>query len=90
MIKNLIKNKKLINLILKHLVFKLKQNDFAQDSLKKRSHKLQQEIQTYLENKPLSKFLNFPYKGDYDEYNLPHNCGLLFLDLKGKLSADAV
>lgn len=90
MIQDLIKNKETINLILKHLVFKLKQVDFAHDSLKKRSHKLQEEIQIYLEKKKsFSPFIDSFYKGDYEElsgYNLPHNCGLMFFGNKEKES----
>ena len=90
MIKNLIKNKETINLILRHLVFKLKQIDFAQDSLNKRSHKLQEEIEIYLEKKKsFSPFISSFYKGDYEElsgYNLPHNCGLMFFGPKQKES----
>ena len=90
MIQDLIKNKELISLILKHLVFKLKQVDFAHDSLKKRSHKLQEEIQIYLEKKKsFSPFIASFYKGDYEElsgYNLPHNCGLMFFGHKEKES----
>jgi len=89
-IKNLIKNKETINLILRHLVFKLKQIDFAHDSLKKRSHKLQEEIEIYLEKKKsFSPFIASFYKGDYEElsgYNLPHNCGLMFFGPKEKES----
>ncbi len=90
MIQDLIKNKETINLILKHLVFKLKQVDFAHDSLKKRSHKLQEEIQIYLEEKKsFSPFIDSFYKGDYEKlsgYNLPHNFGLMFFGHKEKES----
>lgn len=90
MIQDLIKNKETINLILRHLVFKLKQIDFAQDSLKKRSHKLQEEIEIYLEKKKsFSPFIASFYKGDYEElsgYNLPHNFGLMFFGHKEKES----
>jgi hypothetical protein len=90
LIKDLIKNKETINLILRHLVFKLKQINFAQDSLKKRSHKLQEEIEIYLEKKKsFSLFIASFYKGDYEElsgYYLPHNCGQMFFGPKQKES----
>jgi hypothetical protein len=77
MIKNLIKEKKSINSILKHLIFKNNQIINSYSKLENEIHHLNEKTLTNIEKLTVIKFLIGFYKGEVDKNGLPHNRGFM-------------
>ena len=77
MIKNLIKEKKSINSLLKHFIFKNNQIVNSCSKLENEIHKLNEKNMINNEKLPVINFLKSFYKGEIDQKGLPHNSGFM-------------
>jgi hypothetical protein len=88
MIKNLIKDKKSINSILKHLIFKNNQIIDSCSKLKNEINNLIEKTTTNSEKLPVIKFFENLYRGEVDENGLPNNRGYMIYKDTGDFVGD--